>query len=65
EKTVIYARANIPEYWVLDVAQRQAYIYRYPTQKGYQSETVLSNNGIINPLNFPSVSLSLTEMFLP
>ncbi|MGD1700487.1 Uma2 family endonuclease [Dapis sp. BLCC M229] len=65
EKTLIYARANIPEYWVLDVGKRQAYIYRHPTPKGYQSETVLYDTGIIYPLNFASVSLSLTEMFLP
>ncbi|NES03750.1 MAG: Uma2 family endonuclease [Okeania sp. SIO2F4] len=65
EKALIYAGANIPEYWVLDVVQRQAYIYRHPTPGGYQSETILSDNEIINPLNFPSVSLSLAEMFLP
>ncbi|GGA56413.1 Uma2 family endonuclease [Okeania sp. KiyG1] len=65
EKALIYARANIPEYWVLDVSDRQAYIYRHPTQEGYKSETVLSDSGKIEPLNFPSVSLSLTEMFLP
>ncbi|NET43890.1 Uma2 family endonuclease [Okeania sp. SIO2B3] len=65
EKTLIYAGANIPEYWVLDVVQRQAYIYRHPTPGGYQSETVLSDSEVINPLNFPSVSLSITKMLLP
>ncbi|NEO55098.1 MAG: Uma2 family endonuclease [Okeania sp. SIO3B5] len=65
EKALIYARANIPEYWVLDVVQRQAYIYRYPTSGGYQSETVLLDSEVIHPLNFPSVSLSFIEMFLP
>ena len=65
EKALIYAQANIPEYWVLDVGSRQAYICRNPTPKGYNSETVLSDTGVIHPLNFPSVSLSLTEMFLP
>ncbi|NEQ71631.1 MAG: Uma2 family endonuclease [Okeania sp. SIO2C9] len=65
EKTLIYAGANIPEYWVLDVVQRQAYIYRHPTPVGYQSETILSDSEVINPLNFPSVSLSFIEMFLP
>ncbi|NEP37828.1 MAG: Uma2 family endonuclease [Okeania sp. SIO2H7] len=65
EKTLIYAGANIPEYWVLDVVQRQVYIYRHPTSQGYQSEAVLSHSDIINPLSFPSVSLSVTEMFLP
>ena len=65
EKALIYAKANIPEYWILDVSNRQVYVCRHPTTKGYQSETILSDNGVINPLNFPSVSLSLTEMFLP
>lgn len=44
EKTLIDARANIFEYWVLDVSNRQAYIYCYPTPKGYKLETILSDN---------------------
>lgn len=65
EKALIYAKANIPEYWVLDVSDRQAYLFRNPTPKGYNSEMLFSNNGVINPLKFPSVSLSLSQMFLP
>ena len=65
EKALIYAKANISEYWILDVSNRQAYIFRHPTPKGYKSETVLSGSGVINPLDFPSLSLSLAEMFLP
>nr|WP_293167082.1 Uma2 family endonuclease [Okeania sp. SIO2C9] len=56
EKALIYAKANISEYWVLDVSNRQAYICRHPTPKGYKSETVFSDSEIINPLNFPSLS---------
>ncbi len=65
EKGLIYAKANLPEYWVLDVSDRQAYIFRNPTSKGYNSETVLSDNGVIKPVSFPSVSLSLSHKFLP
>ncbi|MBW4497904.1 MAG: Uma2 family endonuclease [Oscillatoria princeps RMCB-10] len=31
EKGTIYARANIADYWILDVANRHAYIFRNPT----------------------------------
>ncbi|MDY6806603.1 MAG: Uma2 family endonuclease [Cyanobacteriota bacterium] len=65
EKALIYAKANIPEYFVLDVSDRQAYLFRNPTPKGYNSQMLLSDKSVINPLKFPSVSLSSNQMFLP
>jgi Uma2 family endonuclease len=64
EKAPIYARANIADYWILDVANRQAYIFRNPTPAGYQSETALQYNGVIAPLAFPEISIPLSELFL-
>jgi Uma2 family endonuclease len=65
EKALIYARANIAEYWVLDVAERQAYILRNPTPEGYQSEMILPDNAVIAPLAFPEIEIPLSELFLP
>jgi Uma2 family endonuclease len=36
EKAPIYARANIGDYWILDVIKRQVYIFRNPSELGYQ-----------------------------
>lgn len=65
EKAPIYARANIAEYWILDVVDREAYIYRNPGPQGYQSEVVLQDDAIIRMLAFPDIEISLSELFLP
>ncbi|GET36961.1 Uma2 family endonuclease [Microseira wollei] len=65
EKALIYARANIADYWVLDVAERLAYILGNPTPEGYQSEMILPDNAVIAPLAFPEIEIPLSELFLP
>lgn len=65
EKALIYARANIADYWVLDVSEKQAYIFRNPTNSGYQQETVLKANSAIAPLAFPEIEIPFSELFLP
>ena len=65
EKALIYARANIAEYWILDVVARQAYIYRNPAPGGYESEIVVADNTVIRILAFPEIEVSLFELFLP
>ena len=65
EKAQIYARANIAEYWILDVVSRQAYIYRNPTSVGYESEIVVADNAVIRMLAFPEIEISFSELFLP
>ncbi|MGK7924888.1 MAG: Uma2 family endonuclease [Spirulina sp.] len=63
EKAPIYARANIPEYWLLNVSDRQAYIFRDPSPSGYQSQHQLSATEGIVPLAFPDLEISLSELF--
>ena len=65
EKAPIYSRANIPEYWVLDVAAREAYIYRNPASGDYQSEIVVADNAVMRMLAFPEIEISFSNLFLP
>jgi Uma2 family endonuclease len=65
EKGKIYGRDGITDYWVLDVIENLAYIYRNPTTTGYKQEIILSPNDIITPLAFPNTSISLSDLFLP
>jgi Uma2 family endonuclease len=65
EKAPIYARANIAEYWILDISSRQVYIFRNPTQSGYESETLLNDTAAITSLAFPEIEIPFSEMFLP
>lgn len=65
EKALIYARANIADYWILDIVGRRVYIFRNPSNDGYQSTTVLNQDAAIKPLAFPEIEISFSELFLP
>jgi Uma2 family endonuclease len=64
-KKKVYAEANIADYWVLDLTKRQLYVYRQPTEKGYQQEQILSEQENISPLAFPDLQLKVGEMLRP
>jgi Uma2 family endonuclease len=65
EKTPIYARANIADYWILDIVGRRVYIFRNPSNEGYQSTTVLNQDAAIEPLAFPEIEIPFSQLFLP
>ncbi|MBH8564693.1 Uma2 family endonuclease [Nostoc sp. CENA67] len=65
EKAPIYARANIGGYWILDIIERQVYIFRQPSNLGYQEETILQQDAVIAPIAFPEIEIPFSELFLP
>ncbi|MBW4660395.1 MAG: Uma2 family endonuclease [Drouetiella hepatica Uher 2000/2452] len=38
QKALIYAKAGIADYWILNVNAKQVYVFREPTPEGYQQE---------------------------
>ena len=64
-KKQVYTEAKIPDYWVLDLAKRQLYVYRQPTEGGYQEEQILSERQSIAPLFFPDFQVKIREMLRP
>jgi Uma2 family endonuclease len=64
-KKQVYAEAKIPDYGVLDLAKRQLYVYRQPTEEGYQQEQILSERQSIAPLFFPDFQVKIREMLRP
>lgn len=64
-KRQLYASGNIPEYWVLDVKQRQLYIYRQANNGDYETTMILTDQDSIEPLNFPDVEIKVSEMLRP
>jgi Uma2 family endonuclease len=49
-KATIYARAGVPEYWLLDVAARRLEIHRSPTPAGhYEIVTLLAETQPVTP----------------
>jgi Uma2 family endonuclease len=64
-KDKLYAQANIIEYWVLDLRNRQLHIFRNPTPTGYTSHLILTEPNEISPLAFSGVVLTLTTLLPP
>ncbi|NEP05220.1 MAG: Uma2 family endonuclease [Okeania sp. SIO2G4] len=62
EKKQAYAKAKILEYWVVDVENRQIYVFRHPQADNYGSE-IIFRQGKINPLAFPDISVSVSSFF--
>jgi len=62
-KAQVYAQANIPEYWVIDVKQQQVLVFREPGEEGYGVEQVLGVGDEIAPVAFPAVAIALSELF--
>lgn len=58
-----YARAGIPEVWVVDLQGRRVEVHRSPSLDGYREVSVTRPGDHIAPLAFPDVSLSVDEMF--
>ena len=62
-KAALYARASIPEYWVLDVKERRMAVHQDPQAGNYQSVLWLAQNESVSPLAAPGASFSVAEAF--
>ena len=60
-----YAKSGIEDYWVLDLHNRQLYVYREPTESGYQSEVILGEKDSIAPKQFPDCVIRVADLLRP
>ncbi|MGI2906322.1 Uma2 family endonuclease [Tolypothrix sp. VBCCA 56010] len=60
-----YAQAGIADYWVIDVVNRQLYVFREPNEEGYQSKVILGEDARISPLQFADLQIVVLEMLPP
>jgi Uma2 family endonuclease len=61
-KVPLYARAGIPEAWLVDLGAERIHIHRDPAAGGYRSIQVLSRGEAVTPLAFPDVTLAVGEI---
>lgn len=62
-KAALYARAGIPEYWVLDIHACVIHQHREPSPEGYRTLRTVSSAGVLSPLANPEARLTPAEIF--
>jgi Uma2 family endonuclease len=68
-KGSLYARAGIPDYWIVNLVDRVLEIYRDPAPDAaavygwrYRSVVTLTPADVVIPLAFPSARISVTDL---
>lgn len=59
----LYARHDIPEYWVVDGVNRRLHVFRQPTGAGYKQASVLDRVGAVEITALPGASVDLSSLF--
>ncbi len=62
-KRRLYARHNIPEFWIVDLHQKAIEIYRKPGPGGYQESFIPTSEETFSPLSFPELVLTMNDIF--
>jgi Uma2 family endonuclease len=63
-KSLLYARAGIPEYWVLDVTSRRLVMHRSPLDGKYTVIRVCAQHDSVSPLAAPNAEFQV-DLVLP
>ena len=60
-KRKLYAKADVKEYWVIDIAGRRLIVFRDLKDGDYLTQNTI-NNGIIYPMSFPDVAIEIHKL---
>ncbi len=65
DKSILYARAKISEYWVLDIVGRRIVVHLDPSPIGYQNVASYSESELVVPFSHPTSSLLVRDVLPP
>jgi hypothetical protein len=63
-KMRLYARAGIPEYWIVDTNTEALEIYRSPSGERYADQLRPSRDELVGPPAFPEAALPIASIFV-
>ena len=63
-KTTLYAENGIPEYWIVNVAERVVEVYRKPENGSYSDMRRVGPDGVVDIEALPGVSFSAADLKL-
>jgi Uma2 family endonuclease len=64
EKRLLYARAGIREYWVVDVSGRRLLVYRDPQAGDYATQQALGPADAVSPLAAPAATVRVADLLV-
>lgn len=63
EKAQLYAKQNIPDYWVIDIVAKQLWVHRQPNEGIYTSVKKLTS-GTLSPVTMPHINIQIECLFM-
>jgi Uma2 family endonuclease len=64
EKRLLYARAGLREYWVVDINGRRLLVYRDPQAGDYVTRQTLGPTDMLTPLASPTVTVRVSDLLV-
>ncbi len=61
-KALMYAQAELPEYWIVNLKARELEVRREPTKKGYSSTRILTDKDEVSPLSAPDAKIKIADL---
>ena len=62
-KLVAYAEAEIADYWIVNLIDKQIEVYRHPLNQAYQEKSIYRDDQKVSPLALPEAQFSLSRLF--
>ena len=62
-KKPLYARAGVPELWIVEPEARRVRVCRDPRPDGTWGDETMMTEGSLNPLFAPGIDISLSDLF--
>ena len=62
EKAELYARAGIPEYWIVNLKARQLEVFRAPQNGKYGDKKIIAADASIAPLAAPDAQIAVADL---
>ena len=61
-KQRLYARAGIPEYWIVNLADGQVEVYREPAGETYRQVRTFKSGDVVSPLAAPESAVAVADL---
>jgi Uma2 family endonuclease len=61
-KTALYATAEIPEFWIVNLTEKIVEVHRRPGQGRYAEIQRIDRRGIVGPAAFPEVQIRVGDL---